>query len=147
MDRRLCCLEGMRTDLISLDAAKAFCSSQYAAPLPFLALYGLTGNARPEAVWSEKLFVGTLRNESIRYVVTEVSIAVDVYEQDGKTKKTHEISVQGWFEPNRAAQDFKSLPIQGVPDDWSQATLPPCSTPRTGRCWEWNIMTAKGLEL
>lgn len=141
------CLEGMNTDLISPETAKAVCVSEYEQELETFAPWELTGRASPETHWYDRVFAGSLENKTESYVVTSVGIEVDVYEADGKTKQTHSVLVQGWFEPTASEQSFRSRHIEGVPDDWGHKTLYACGEPRKGRCWEWVIVSVKGLEM
>ncbi len=120
------CVEGMQTNLVSAETAKAYCISQYEAPLPYSAMSGLDGNGGPQTVWGEKVFSGTIKNKTERFVVTAIALDVTIYDKEGKQKQTVYASVKGWFEPKTTTDSFTSIAVQGAPDDWGQETFPFC---------------------
>jgi hypothetical protein len=137
------CLDYTRGELLSEEAAKVVCASNFQKRL--LGSEYAFGRAGPRLVLDELRWGGTLRNDSVDHVTTWVQIAVYVYDENGSEQKIL-ADTQIWLEPMGETEfevEISDLTEEQINDlDFCDLDMP---NPKS--CFSWGVVSVKGLSI
>ena len=134
------CVRTFETSLVLPNTKRDFCSNSLQTAAYVVDVKGFAG---PNFDGKKKLFSGTVRNESMDWVITQINFEIEV----GESGKSEIVNVleHVWLEPNSESEvSMEMVSLTDIAwETWRKCSLAPVKT----ECFSWGIKEQYGVRL